>query len=202
MVSMGLQNGRERLGISACALRWKTVRLLLSILGVSLGSSLSCLALDPVRYSPPVNYPVTIDVTSGFVSPPVRGIVDYPSSGSLTFDLGNQIRDRNLEDTLYARVFVDDTSAMGAVAPVQLGTIESTGQLARTWSFTLDTQISAVGCHRVELLVSDRPFANVTNQRQVLGADATTALVVWWVLTSLSGRASATTFVRDCPTAI
>lgn len=148
----------------------------------------SCITTD-LNLAPLPNVPPSIESTSTAENPLNRVIVYRPmatSDGGIEdfqpLELEYVIRDPDVEQTLQFQFYVDDRSGPGDAQGVLEDEDATDDPMLRTISFNtsmLTERLRGEGCHRIELLVSER-FRFGSPEPEVEG-DIGTA--VWWVAT-------------------
>jgi hypothetical protein len=163
-------------------------------LGPTLLSGLSGCITQDLQFVAPPSWPPAVEVPSGGARPldqVVRLRADQLSGGgdagpltSLRFDV--EVRDPDLSQELAYKVYVDYQRGVneGAILADFLPPVSTTSAQRgrRPLSFNVPTAaLREPGCHRVELLVSERFQSGASGREPVVAGDLGTA--TWWVAT-------------------
>ncbi|MBX7191245.1 MAG: hypothetical protein K1X94_04280 [Sandaracinaceae bacterium] len=156
-----------------------------------------CITQD-LQFVPPTGFPPSIEVPSGGAYPldevirlradQIGGGGDAGAINTLVFDL--EVRDPDVDEELQYLVYVDYQRGVtlfpvgsGFVPAVPQGTSDRRRRAQRIQVPVRDGALSRPGCHRVEILVSQR-FRNedgVPTRDPLVEGDLGTA--TWWVST-------------------
>lgn len=159
----------------------------------------ACLGLYGCIIGMPVEETLTLDnlapqVRLDEVNPPIDAVVEFRAGvdETITFQTG-RILDPNIGDRLYWRWFLNYRAATFN-APIELssglGTFpedlpaEGIVRALRPCSEPIYSLVGSETLHRLELLITDRPFkgpsANDSRPNQMLGENGTSEKLVWY----------------------
>jgi len=184
------------------------VRLLLMLASLSCTSLLSgCLITEPLDAPRERNLPPSIRSAASAATLPIptnlESIVsidlerDTPEDGPAELLFPVEVRDPNLDQALFYRLFVDFDPEIGRSSPIAGDRIDSTSSLVRELDLTVSFRdIGAAGvCHKLELRVSSA-FVDALPQYDPVDPEDL-AVAVWWI--RVTDLVNPTVDLSTCP---
>jgi len=121
---------------------------------------------------------------------------DFPTTGPRQALFPVEVRDPNLEQALFYRLFVDFDPELNPVPATNTDRIEPTSELKRNLNLIVDFSTRTAGqCHKVELRVTSS-FVDASPQYDPVDAEDL-AVAVWWV--RLTSNDKPTVDLSTCP---
>jgi hypothetical protein len=155
-------------------------------------SLMGCVITRDLDYEPPPNVPPSVEDPRTPVDYPMSSVIEWPTDSVATADGGvpeltleTEVRDPNVDQELRWQAYLDFSPAVfpppNPFASGRLPPETDNTPRARTLRVTLPTELLSPGCHRVEVLVSER-FRDPPFQREPADEEGRDLGVgVWWI---------------------